>query len=171
MAIELNINNLTLDDNSFEVLPDGDYHFTVERHEVGYYSGNSDKIPPNTQVVTCYLTIPYLKDGILSIATIRNNLNIYSKALFAIRQFTDCIGLTPEKGRATNLNLEKMDGMSGICAITTAETKKGNEINNVAVFYAPSKAPVKTANDDAWAQNDGFVPAGDEVNPFDPTFN
>lgn len=168
--MELNINNLTLDDNSFEVLPDGDYHFTVESHEVGYYSGTSEKIPPNTQVVTCHLSIPFFKDGMIATAKVRNNLNIYSKALFAIRQFTDCIGLTPEKGKA-NLDLEKMDGRTGICAITTVETKKGNEMNNVAVFYAPSKAPVVTANDEAWAKKDGFLPAG-EVNPFnEPDFN
>lgn len=111
--MELNINNLTLDDNSFEVLPDGDYHFTVDHHEVGYYSGTSDKIPPNTQVVTCYLSIPYYKDGLLTTAKVRNNLNIYSKALFAIRQFTDCIGLTPEKGKA-KLDLEK-DGRHDGC--------------------------------------------------------
>ena len=168
MAMELNINNLTLDDNSFEVLPDGDYHFTVERHEVSYYSGDSTKIPPNTQVVTCYLSIPYYnKDGALTTATVRNNLNIYSKALFAIRQFTDCIGLTPEKGQA-KLDLEKMDGLTGVCAITVAETKKGNEVNNVTVFYAPSKAPVVTANDKAWAETEK-----DDVgiNPFvEPSF-
>ena len=55
---ELNINNLELDDNIIEVLPDGDYHFTVESHEVGYYSGDSTKIPADTQQVTCYLAIP-----------------------------------------------------------------------------------------------------------------
>ena len=169
--MELNINNLTLDDNSFEVLPDGDYHFAVESHEVGYYSGTSEKIPPNTQVVTCHLSIPFFKDGMIATAKVRNNLNIYSKALFAIRQFTDCIGLTPEKGKA-NLDLEKMDGRTGICAITTVETKKGNEMNNVAVFYAPSKAPVVTANDEAWAKKDDFLHAGEEVNPFnEPTFD
>ena len=56
---ELNLNNLTLDDNTFDVLPDGDYHFTVDSHEIDYYSGNSTKIPPNTQQVICHLEIPY----------------------------------------------------------------------------------------------------------------
>ena len=131
----------------------------------------SDKIPPNTQVVTCYLSIPYYKDGLLTTAKVRNNLNIYSKALFAIRQFTDCIGLTPEKGKAS-LDLEKMDGLSGVCAITTVETKKGNEMNNVSVFYAPSKAPVVTANDEAWAKKDDFLAMDGGENPFDePAFN
>lgn len=33
---EFNINNLVLDDNSFEVLPDGDYRFRVASHEIGF---------------------------------------------------------------------------------------------------------------------------------------
>ena len=55
---ELNLNNLTLDDNTFDTLPDGDYRFTVDSHEFDYYSGSSTKIPPNTQQVICYLAIP-----------------------------------------------------------------------------------------------------------------
>ena len=161
MAEEFNINNLELDDNSFEVIPDGDYHFVVESHEVGYAS--SDKMPPNTQQITCHLEIPFIKDGEMCTAKVRNNLNVYKKAMFAIRQFTDCIGMTPEKGKA-RLDLDKMDGMTGVCAITTRESSNGNEYNNVSLFYAPSKAPAVTANDDAWAKRDpdGFmaVPEG-----------
>jgi hypothetical protein len=157
---ELNINNLVLDDNSFEVIPDGDYHFTVAKHEIGF--AESDKIPANTQQVRCYLEIPYKKDGEIKIAKVRNNLNIYQKALFAIRQFTDCIGLTPEKGKAT-LNLEDMDGRSGVCSITTRESKNGNEFNNVAVFYAPSKAPAVTLNDEAWKEYDPLDISFDDI--------
>ena len=157
---EYNINNLTLDDNTFEVLPDGDYHFRVASHEIGY--STSDKLPPNTQQVICYLEIPFMKDGSVAYAKIRNNLNVYSKALFAIRQFTDCIGLTPEKGRAS-INLDNMDGKTGVCALTTVESKNGNEYNNVQLFYAPSKAPAVTANDDAWNTGWQSVPEGLEI--------
>lgn len=164
---ELNINNLTLDDNTFEVLPDGDYHFTVESHELGYYSGNSDKIPPNTQQIICHLEIPFEKDGEVKIAKVKNTLRVYKKALFAIRQFTDCIGLTPEKGRAS-LDIEKMDGLTGICSLTTAESSSGNEYNRVQQFYAPSKAPVVTANDDAWKKKDSFMGVDDDLDiPFE----
>ena len=164
MAEQFSLDNLTLDDNTFEVLPDGDYHFTVDYHETGY--ATSDKMPPNTQTVKCILKVPFFKDGELRFATVRNNLNIYSKALFAIRQFTDCIGLTPEKGRVSGIDLNNMDGKTGVCAITTVESKNGNEFNNVQVFYAPSKAPLKTANDDAWAKRDSFVSAEDMNVPF-----
>lgn len=162
---ELNINNLELDDNIFEVLPDGDYHFTVESHEVGYYSGNSTKIPANTQQVTCYLEIPYEKDGMIKTAKVRNTLNIYARALFAVRQFVECIGMVPEKGKM-KVDLDKIDGLTGVCSIITAETKNGNEVNNVQQFYPPSKAPAVTANDGAWAKKDDFMEIDDADNPF-----
>lgn len=162
MANQFDISNLTLDDNTFEILPDGDYHFTVKSYEVGY--ATSDKMPPNTQQIACTLEIPFYKNGELKFARVKNNLNVYSRAMFAIRQFADCIGLTPEKGRA-NLDLTKMEGKTGVCAITSGISKTGNEYNNVQQFYAPSKAPAVTANDDAWAARDGFLPIGDGDEP------
>lgn len=160
---QLNISNLTLDDNSFEILPDGDYHFTVVEHEVGY--ATSDKMPPNTQQITCYLEIPFIKDGEIKTAKVKNNLNIYKKALWAVRQFVECIGMVPEKGKM-NVDLTKMDGLEGICSIVTGTSKNGKEFNNVQTFYPPSKAPAVTANDDAWAKRDGFLTVAEDDLPF-----
>lgn len=160
---QFNITNLTLDDNTIEILPDGDYHFTVASHEVGYTT--SDKIPPNTQQITCYLEIPFMKDGETKTTKVRNNLNIYKKALWAIRQFVECVGMVPEKGRM-NVDLTKMDGLEGICAITTRESANGNEYNQVSAFYPPSKAPAVTANDDAWNKRDDFLSVMTDDIPF-----
>ena len=164
MADNFNINNLTLDDNTFEVLPDGDYHFTVASHEVGY--ATSEKMPPNTQQIACYLEIPVEKEGEIKIVTIRNNLNIYRKAMFAIRQFVECIGMVPEKGRQS-VDLAKMDGLTGVCNLTVLESEKGNEYNRVQQFYPPSKVPAVTANDDAWRKQSDFK----EVDDLDLPFN
>lgn len=157
------INNLELDDNVFEVLPDGDYHFTVDSHEIGY--ATSEKMPPNTQQVACYLEIPVLKNGEIKYVTIRSNLNIYKKALFAVRQFVECIGMVPERGKM-NVDLDKIDGMTGICNITTYESANGNEYNRVQIFYPPSKAPATTSNDDAWKKKDAFLEVSDDATPF-----
>lgn len=164
MAEQLNITNLELEDNTRVLLPDGDYRFTVDSHELGY--ATSDKMPPNTQQITCYLKVPYMKDGSVETVTIRNTLNVYKKALFAIRQYVEAIGMVPEKGKA-NIDLTKMDGKTGICSIITVEGNNGNEFNRVQAFYPPSKAPVVTANDEAWAKKDDFMEVPGIELPFD----
>lgn len=156
---EFNINNLELDDNTIELLPDGDYHFTVASHDVGY--ATSDKIPANTQQIACYLEIPFTKDGESKTVTVRNNLNIYKKALFAVRQFVECIGMVPEKGKM-KVDLDKIDGMTGICAITSYAGRNGNEYNQVQQFYPPSKAPTVTSNDEAWKNKGDWLDVGDD---------
>lgn len=161
---EFNINNLELDDNSFYVLPEGDYHFKVASHEVGY--ATSEKLPPNTQQITCYLEIPIIEDGDTKTVTVRNSLNVYKKALFAIRQFVECVGMVPEKGKV-KIDLDKIDGLEGVCSIVIIESSNGNEFNRVQTFYPPSKAPAVTLNDEAWKKRDDFLEVGEDANvPF-----
>lgn len=161
MNEELNINALELDDNSFVVLPEGDYKFRVLSHEVGF--ATSDKFPPNTKQITVTIEVPS-DDGT---AKIRHYLNVYKKALFAIRQFSDCIGLTAEHGKAT-INLDNMDGKDGVCHLITQLSNNGNEYNRIDTLYAPSKAPYIVENADAWEKYNGFIevtPAGAD-SPF-----
>ena len=149
MAETLNINNLELADDSFKnIAADGDYRFKVVSHELSYYSGNSTKIPPNTQQIICHLEIPVMEDGELVVVNVRNTLNVYAKALFAIRNFTNCIGLSPETGKS-NIDLEKMDGLAGIGFFKIVESG-GKDYTNLDTPYAPSKAPTVALNDEAW---------------------
>lgn len=169
MADQFNLNNLTLEDNERDIVPDGDYRFTVDSHDFDYYTGSSDKIPANTQQVIVNLSVPYYNaDGELRIAKVRHTFNVYRKALFAIRQFVEAIGLVPEKGRQS-IDFDKIDGKTGVCSLTTGESKNGTEFNNVAMFYPPSKAPIKTMNDEAWEHRDDPVfmtGSGGENVPF-----
>lgn len=149
MAETLNINNLELADDSFKnIAADGDYRFKVVSHELSYYSGNSTKIPPNTQQIICHLEIPVIEDGELVIVSVRHTLNIYAKALFAIRNFTNSIGLSPETGKSS-IDLEKMDGLTGIGFFKIVESG-GKDYTNLDTPYAPSKAPTVALNDEAW---------------------
>ena len=163
------ITNLTLDDNSFMTVPEGDYHFKVDSHHVEF--STSDKMPENTQVVVCHLTIPVIQDGELTTCSVKTNLNIYRKGMFAVRKYAECIGLVPEKGRQT-LDLTTMDGHTGICKLLVGVSARGNEYNQVDEFYSPSKAPSVCANDEAWEKfnskpEEGFITGEEaEVNPF-----
>lgn len=168
MAENFDLNNLMLDDNNFETVPEGDYRFEVMDYEIGY--STSDKMPENTQVIKVHMRIPYKKDDGIVDVSVNLNLNVYQKALFAIRQFFESIGLMPEKGRAKMPNLDLMVGKTGICHILQGVSNRGNEYNQVENCYPPSKAPGVCKNDDAWnAKNtSGFKPADSEaeVNPF-----
>ena len=163
MSETLDLNNLTLQDNSHETVNEGDYHFTVISHEIGYYSGNSDKIPANTQQIICYLEIP-TESGVVKV---KHTMNVYSKVLFAIRNFVECIGLCGEKG-AFKLNVDEIDGKSGIGHFIKSVGNNGNEYNSLETAYSPSKVPTVTDNDEAWKkyQSGGFVP-NNEALPFE----
>ena len=169
MAETFDLNNLILDDNDFTTVPEGDYRFEVTDYEVGF--SMSEKMPENTQVITVHMRVPYkTAEGIVS-ANVRLNLNVYSKALFAIRQFFESIGMMPEKGRAKMPPLADIIGKTGICHLLQGVSAKGNEYNQVEHCYPPSKAPKVTNNDDAWGKPemplpDGFQTADGEVNPF-----
>jgi hypothetical protein len=168
MAENLDLNNLYLDDNSFITIPEGDYHFKVQDYEMEY--STSDKLPENTQVIVLHFDIPAMVDGTVEHVSIRHRLNVYSKALFAIRQFFESVGLMPEKGRAKMPNPELAVGKEGVCHIIQGVSAKGNEYNQIDICYPPSKAPLKCANDDVWKKEDassGFKPGDEaEVNPF-----
>ena len=162
---ELDLNNLTLDDNSFVTAPEGDYHFRVDDYELEY--STSPKMPENTQVIVVHMSIPVMADGEVETVNCKLNLNVYSKALFAIRQFFESIGLMPEKGRAKVPNLDLMVGKTGICRLIQGVSAKGNEYNQVDMCYSPSKAPNVCANDDAWkAVPEAETVSDEEENPF-----
>ena len=136
------------DEHLFDPLPSGNYFFAIKNHAVRY--SNSSNLPPNTQAVEYRFEIPYYRDNNLIIATVIYRLNVYAKSLRTIRQFTDCIGLTPEKGLVT-VDLEKADGKTGICTLSTIMNKSGDKINVINNFYAPSKSP-NTENFMAWRE-------------------
>lgn len=166
MAENYDLNNMMLDDNNFSTVTEGDYHFKVEDYDLSYSTSN--KMPENTQVIKVHMSVPVMVDGAKENVSVTLNLNVYSKALFAIRQFFESIGLMPEKGRAKMPNLDLMVGKTGICHIIQGVSSRGNEYNQVENCYPPSKAPGVCANDDAWnMKDDGFRPADEaEVNPF-----
>ena len=169
MAESFDLENLMLDDNDFTTVPEGDYRFEVTDYELGF--STSSKMPENTQVIKVHMRVPYKSDdGIVSVS-VNLNLNVYSKALFAIRQFFECIGLMSEKGRAKMPKLDLMIGKTGVCHLLQGVSAKGNEYNQVETCYPPSKAPKVTNNDDAWGKPDMPMPEGfhvdeSEVNPF-----
>ena len=161
------LHNLELNDNQFEVIPAGSYRFRVTDLEECFYSGTSDKIPNGTQQIIAHFDVPYTSEsGEYKIASVKSTFNIYTKALFALRQFAECIGMCKENGKFT-FDMDAAKGKDGICEIEIRTSSKGNEFPSVKNCYPPSKAPKACANDKEWdIYAKGLTPVVTEDDPF-----
>ena len=163
----LDLHNLELNDNSFDTLPAGTYRFRVTNLEEGFYSGSSEKIPNGTQQLIAHFDVPYTSEsGEFKVASVKATFNIYAKAMFALRQFVECIGLCKENGKV-NVDMDKAKGKDGICEIEVRTSSKGNEFPSVKTCYPPSKAPKVCVNDSEWKNYaSGLVPVVSDGDPF-----
>ena len=161
------LHNLELNDNLFDTIPEGSYRFRVTALEEGFYSGNSEKIPNGTQQIIAYFDIPYTSEsGEYKVASVKATYNIYAKALFALRQFAECIGMCKENGKFT-FNMDDAKGKDGICEIEIRKSSRGNDFPSVKACYPPSKAPKRCANDKEWENyKTGMTPVTVEDDPF-----
>ena len=161
------LHNLELDDNQFDVVPAGSYRFRVADLEEGFYSGKSDKIPNGTQQLIAHFDIPYTTEaGEYKIASVKSTFNVYAKALFALRQFAESIGLCKENGKFT-FDMDAAKGKDGVCEIEIRTSQAGNAFPSVKGCYPPSKAPKKCANDKEWKNFEkGLTPVETEDDPF-----
>lgn len=161
------LHNLELNDNQFDTIPEGSYRFRVMELEEGFYSGNSEKIPNGTQQIIAHLEIPYTSEsGDFRIANVKTTFNVYAKALFALRQFVECIGMCKENGKFT-FDMDQAKGKDGICEIEIRTSSRGNEFPSVKTCYPPSKAPKRCANEKEWKDYEkGLTPIVSEDDPF-----
>ncbi len=161
------LHNLELDDNQFDVVPAGTYRFRVMDVEEGFYTGKSDKIPNGTQQLIVHFDIPYTTDGgQYKIASVRATYNVYAKALFALRQFAESIGMCKENGRFS-FDMDEAKGKDGICEIEIRTSSNGNDFPSVKSCYPPSKAPKTCANEKEWQiYEKGLTPVEMDGDPF-----
>jgi CO/xanthine dehydrogenase FAD-binding subunit len=132
------LHNLELNDNQFDTLPAGTYRFRVTELEEGFYSGNSEKIPNGTQQIIAHFDVPYTSEsGDYRIASVKSTFNIYAKALFALRQFAECIGMCKENGKFTQAKLV----LGGVAPVPV----ELNEVEGFLVGKAPDEETAKEA--------------------------
>lgn len=125
-------------DESFQVLPEGDYRFTVTRFERARHSG-SEKIPAcNKAVLTLSVSGPEASGEVQTI------LFLHSKFEWKLCQFFTAIGQR-RPGEAMRMNWGAVPGSSGMCRVgvrkwagNDGKEREGNEINE---FYDPEAAP------------------------------
>ena len=138
MHHELNWDDEIQRDDAYQVLPEGDYHFTVKKFERARHSG-SEKIPSCNKAV---LTVA-VSSGDAS-GEVQTNLFLHSKFEWKLCQFFTSIGQR-RHGEAMRMNWGAVPGATGVCHMGvrkwTGNDGKERESNEIAEFYDPETAP------------------------------
>lgn len=129
-------------DSEFQLLPEGDYNFTVTGFERGRHSGSSKLPPCNKAIITLKLT------GEQGEGTLKHNLFLHTKTEGMLCAFFTAIGQR-KHGEKCRMNWSAVVGANGRCKVgihefpsnRTGEMLKSNEIKK---FYEPDEsAPAK----------------------------
>ena len=126
------------DDSPFQLLPEGDYAFTVRKFERARHGG-SEKIPACNKAV---LTLDMAGDG--GSGTVLTNLFLHSKFEWKLCQFFTAIGQR-KRGEALRMNWNAVPGASGVCRVGvrkwTGNDGREHESNEITEFYDPESTP------------------------------
>ena len=143
------------DGSPFQVLPEGDYLFSVTKFERARHNG-SEKIPPcNKAVLTLALR------GKEGSGDVQANLFLHSKFEWKLCQFFTAIGQR-RHGEAVRMNWGAVTGSSGYCHVGvrkwTDRDGKERESNEVTEFYDPADNPMRETSAQAGAGTGGYTP-------------
>ena len=118
-------------DSIFELVPDGDYDFTVTAFERGRHPGGGDgKLPPCNKAI---LTIEVTNGA--NTTSLRHNLFLHTRTEGMICAFFTAIGMR-RKGEALRPDWSAVIGRTGRCKVGK-RVYDGNEYNDIKKFYEP----------------------------------
>lgn len=125
-------------DGQFEVLPEGDYRFRVEKFERARHPGSA-KIPACNKAILSLSVSSSEASG-----SVQTSLFLYEKQEWKLCQFFTAIGAR-KHGERMRMNWSAVPGASGVCHVGvrkwTGNDGKERDGNEVTEFYDPEKAP------------------------------
>ena len=135
-------------ESSFEVLPDGDYWFTVTGFEKDYFEPRSaDSKIGACQQANIEFTIKWKNEnGEEKENKLTYKLKLWRSLQFLIYQFFESIGLKKKGDGSSVMPWGQIVGKSGICAISKKVSSNGNDYNDIAKCYPAELAPKVTRN-------------------------
>ena len=135
-------------EQSFELMPEGDYHFTVTGMERGWYEPRRPGKISACNQADIELSFSWTNAN----GQRRNNKLTYSLKLtqslaFLIFNFFEGIGLHKSGDGMTRFPWDRIVGCKGIAKVTQREGSTGRVFNSVESVYTPDKAPKVCADD------------------------
>lgn len=137
-----------VNESTFELLPDGDYVFTVSQWEKAYWEPKS----PDSKIGACQqanieFEIKWTNaQGIEKTNKLTHRLKLWRSLDWMIYQFFESIGLRKKGDGSQKVPWNQIVGKSGVCMIGHHTDNKGNDYNDIVKCYPPESAPTVTKN-------------------------
>lgn len=137
-----------VNESEFEIIPDGDYAFTVSAFEKAYFEPKSaDSKIGACQQANIEFTINWRNSaGIERTNKVIHKLKLWRSLEFLIYQFFESIGLRKKGDGTTVMPWNQIVGRTGICQIGHHTDSKGTDYNDIVKCYTPDNAPTVTKN-------------------------
>lgn len=127
--------------SGFELMPEGEYDFTVTKFERGRHTGSAKLPPCNKAILTLELSNAQASGSII------HNLFLHTKTEGLLSAFFIAIG-QKKHGEPLRMNWQAVIGAKGKCKVGVrswtgkdGQEKKSNEISK---FLEPSAAPAQS---------------------------
>lgn len=134
-------------DSTFEVLPEGDYNFTVKAFERAYHDGSAKLSPCNKAIMKIEVT-----DGERT-STLDHNLYLHSKTEGLICAFFNAVGMR-KHGQPFKMDFPGAVGKTGRCKVGIRKWTGNNgqtmESNQITRFYEPEETATPAYTPGSW---------------------
>ncbi len=129
------------DGKDFQLIPAGDYSFTIDHYERGRSSG-AGKLPPCNMV-----TVYFLVEDRDRTVQIRDNFLLYSTLEWKLSELFRSVGMKKE-GEKIRMRWDDLPGKKGRCKVSLVDgikdpSKKFNQIDKLYPLEAPKYTPGK----------------------------
>lgn len=126
--------------SGFELLPEGEYDFTVTKFERGRHTGSAKLPPCNKAILTLELSNAQASGSIV------HNLFLHTKTEGLLSAFFIAIG-QKKHGEPLRMNWQAVIGAKGRCKVGvrswTGKDGQEKKSNEIAKFLEPSAVPVQ----------------------------
>jgi len=118
----------------FELIPEGDYWFKVQKVDRGWFNGSEKMCPCNQAIVTFEIMV----NG--EIRTLKENFLLHERMIWKTANLYASIGLITQEGEKVRMNWGTVPNRTGICHIGFRKYKgndgQEHQTNEFKKFYA-----------------------------------
>jgi len=138
------------DEQQYEVIPEGDYSYIVDRVEKSFVGDSSEKYAGKKMAIVYFnIQVPGQEE-----VAVKENFILHSNFAWKIGSLLVSAGIKKKGEAISGNNWNKLPGSRGRCHVIQTASKRNpdQKFNNIQKFYEPSDQNDSGANKWAWGK-------------------